>query len=246
MTLRLDDVVKHYRGPSETVRAVDGVTLAVGRGEMVALYGPSGSGKTTLLLIAAGLIAPDAGVVTVEGRDVGSLSRKESARYRREVIGVVLQHSHMMAGVPAIENAALKLLASPVPLLQAKRRARPWLRRLGLDRQGDQLPHQLSGGERQRVAVARALANDPVLLLADEPTGSLDSQRGRSVLELLHRIAHERGMAILLATHDPHAAEIADRAVVLRDGKLHPHGDQGPAAPGGSAPAPAFPGSDPS
>lgn len=221
MTLHLDQVVKHYRGSSETVRAVDGVTLDVAAGEMVALYGPSGSGKTTLLLLAAGLIAPDSGTVTVDGRDVGALSRKESARYRREVIGVVLQHSHMMAGVPAVENAALKLLADPVSLLQAKRRARPWLRRVGLDRQADQLPQQLSGGERQRVAVARALANEPVLLLADEPTGSLDSQRGRAVLELLREISHERGMATLLATHDQQAAEIADRAVVLHDGKLH-------------------------
>jgi putative ABC transport system ATP-binding protein len=246
MTLHLDDVVKHYRGSSETVRAVDGVTLDVASGEMVALYGPSGSGKTTLLLIAAGLIAPDSGTVTVDGRDISSLSRKESARYRREVIGVVLQHSHMMAGVPAVENAALKLLANPVSLLQAKRRARPWLRRVGLERQGDQLPQQLSGGERQRVAVARALANDPVLLLADEPTGSLDSQRGRAVLELLREISHERGMAVLLATHDPQAAEIADRALVLHDGKLRPHpSDAGVAGetvrreaslPGGEAP----------
>ena len=221
MTLRLDGVVKHYRGSSETVRAVDGVTLTVERGEMVALYGPSGSGKTTLLLLAAGLVHPDAGTVIVAGRDVGSLTRKEAARYRREVVGIVLQHAHMMAGVPAVENAALKLLAEPGSLQQAKRRARPWLRRVGLDRQYDQLPNQLSGGERQRVAVARALANEPVLLLADEPTGSLDSERGRAVLELLREISHERGMAVLLATHDPQAAEIADRAVVLRDGKLH-------------------------
>jgi len=231
MTLLLDGVVKHYRGSSETVRAVDGVTLRVARGEMVALYGPSGSGKTTLLLLAAGLIAPDAGAVVVDGRDVGSLSRKEAARYRREVIGVVLQHSHMMAGVPAIENAALKLLADPISLLQARRRAQPWLGRVGLERQRDQLPEQLSGGERQRVAVARALANDPLLLLADEPTGSLDSQRGRKVLELLHDISRERGMATLLATHDPQAAEIADRALILRDGRLHDHGtDRSPAA----------------
>jgi putative ABC transport system ATP-binding protein len=229
MTLLLDGVVKHYRGPSEIVRAADGVTLHVDRGEMVALYGPSGSGKTTLLLLAAGLIAPDAGEVVVEGRDIGGLSRRESARYRREVIGVVLQHAHMMAGVPAVENAALKLLADPVSLIQARRRALPWLGRVGLDRQRDQLPEQLSGGERQRVAVARALANDPALLLADEPTGSLDSQRGLKVLELLREISHERGMAVLLATHDPQAAEVADRAVVLRDGKLHDRrGDEDP------------------
>jgi len=221
MTLALDNVVKHYAGASETVRAVDGVTLHVERGEMVALYGPSGSGKTTLLMLAAALLAPDAGTVRVDGRDIGSLSRREAARYRRDVIGVVLQHAHMMAGVPAVENAALKLLATPTSLMQARRRAAPWLRRVGLERQGEQMPGQLSGGERQRVALARALANDPLLLLADEPTGSLDSRRGRSVLELLRDISHERGTAVLLATHDPQAAEIADRALVLRDGALH-------------------------
>jgi len=241
MTLLLDDVVKHYRGPTETVRAVDGVTLRVGRGEMVALYGPSGSGKTTLLLLAAGLVAPDAGTIVVQGRDVGSLSSKEAARYRREVIGMVLQNAHMVAGVPAIENAALKLLADPVPLLQARRRAQPWLTRVGLDRQRNQLPEQLSGGERQRVAVARALANDPALLLADEPTGSLDSQRGRKILELLREISHERGMAVLLATHDPQAAEIADRALVLRDGTLHAHDEADPLDPPRDA---ALPGSE--
>jgi putative ABC transport system ATP-binding protein len=235
MTLALDDVVKHYKGASETVRAVDGVTLHVERGEMVALYGPSGSGKTTLLMLAAALLPPDAGTVRVEGQDVGRLSRKEAARYRRDVIGVVLQHSHMMAGVAAVENAALKLLATPTSLMQARRRAAPWLKRVGLERQAGHMPDQLSGGERQRVALARALANDPVLLLADEPTGSLDSRRGRSILELLRQISHDRGMAILLATHDLQAAEIADRALVLRDGTLHAHrpGEQqaSPAAP---------------
>jgi len=235
MTLRIEEVVKHYHGSSETVRAVDGVTLAVDRGEMVALYGPSGSGKTTLLLLAAGLLRPDAGAVIVDGQDIASLSRKELARYRRHVIGIVLQQAHMMAGVPAVENAALKLLADPVSLMQAKRRARPWLSRVGLDRQRDQLPDQLSGGERQRVAVARALANDPVVLLADEPTGSLDTQRGRQVLELLREISHDRRTAVLLATHDPSAAEIADRAVVLRDGKLYDHAD-GSQAPSLHAP----------
>jgi putative ABC transport system ATP-binding protein len=234
MTLVLENVVKHYKGASETVRAIDGVTLHVERGEMVALYGPSGSGKTTLLMLAAALLAPDAGSVRVDGQDLGQLSRKQAVRYRREVVGVVLQHSHMMAGVSAIENAALKLLANPVSLMQARRRAAPWLRRVGLERQAEQMPDHLSGGERQRVAVARALANDPLLLLADEPTGSLDSRRGRAILDLLREISHARGMAVLLATHDPQAAEIADRALVLRDGTLHDHRANAP----GAAPEP--------
>lgn len=220
MTLLLRNVVKHYPGSAEVVRAIDGVTLSVDRGEMVALYGPSGSGKTTLLMLGAALLQPDAGTITVAGRDVGVLRGREAARYRREVIGVIFQGSHLMAGVSALENAALKLLADPIALTEARRRARPWLKRVGLDRQRSRPPSELSGGERQRVAVARALANDPQLLFADEPTGSLDTQRSLEILQLLHDVARERGTAILLATHDPQAADIADRSLMLRDGKL--------------------------
>jgi putative ABC transport system ATP-binding protein len=220
MTLLLHDVVKHYPGAVEVVRAADGITLSVAAGEMVALYGPSGSGKTTLLMLAAGLLAPDSGAVSVDGRDVAAMSGREAARFRRQVIGVIFQSPHLMAGVPALENAALKLLAEPISLTAARRMARPWMRRLGLERQQRQISSQLSGGERQRVALARALVNEPRLLLADEPTGNLDTQRSREVLELLREVAHERGIAILLATHDPQAAEVADRALTLRDGKL--------------------------
>jgi putative ABC transport system ATP-binding protein len=218
--LLLRNVVKHYPGSVEAVRAVDGVTLAVEAGEMVALYGPSGSGKTTLLMLAAVLLRPDAGTITVDGRDLHALGPKEAARYRRHAIGVIFQGAHLMAGVSALENAALKLLAEPISLIEARRKARPWIKRVGLDRQREQLPDQLSGGERQRVAVARALANEPRLVLADEPTGSLDTHRSREILELLREVAHERGTAVLLATHDPQAAEIADRSLTLRDGKL--------------------------
>lgn len=220
MTLLLRNVVKHYPGKAEAVRAVDGVTLRVDAGEIVALYGPSGSGKTTLLMLAAGLLAPDAGTVVVDGWDVSALRGRAAARFRREVIGVVLQDAHLMAGLSAAENAGLKLLADPIPLIRARRRSRPWLRRVGLDAVRDHIASQLSGGERQRVALARALVNDPRLLLADEPTGSLDTQRGQEVLELLRYVAHERGTAILLATHDPQAAQVADRSLTLRDGKL--------------------------
>lgn len=229
--LLLRNVVKHYPGSVEVVRAADGVTLAVEAGEMVALYGPSGSGKTTLLMLAAALLRPDAGTISVEGRDLSTLTAKEAARYRREVIGVVLQGAHLMAGTTALENAALKLLADPISLTEARRKARPWMKRVGLDRQRDRLPTEISGGERQRVAVARAIANGPRLLLADEPTGSLDTQRSLEILTVLRDLAHDTGMAILLATHDPQAAGVADRSLTLRDGKLltHPSGAPTPA-----------------
>jgi putative ABC transport system ATP-binding protein len=220
MTLVLREVVKHYAASGEIVRAVDGVTLTLEPGEMVALYGPSGSGKTTLLMLAAALLAPDRGSLTFQGRDIGALSEAEASDYRLRDVGVILQEYELMRGVPAVENAAVKLLADAVPLKAARERAMPWLSRVGLEHRLDAVPAELSGGERQRVAIARALANEPSLILADEPTGNLDTQRGREVLELLRSIAHERQAAILLVTHDPQAAEIAHRVQTLRDGRL--------------------------
>jgi putative ABC transport system ATP-binding protein len=218
--LELRDVVKHYRSGEETVRAVDGVTLSVAQGEVVALYGPSGSGKTTLLLLAAGLIAPGAGGVAFGGRDLEQLSQDEMAEYQRRDVGFISQSFDLMPGVPAIDNAAVKLLADRVPLASARREATPWLERVGLGRRLHHMPAHLSGGERQRVAIARALANDPRLVLADEPTGNLDTQRGGEMLELLLRVSREHDAAVLLVTHDPLAAEVADRVLTLRDGKL--------------------------
>jgi putative ABC transport system ATP-binding protein len=218
--LELRDVVKHYRSGDETVRAVDGVTLTVAPGEVVALYGPSGSGKTTLLLLAAGLVAPDAGAVGFDGRDVGALSDEQAAVYQRRDVGFISQSFDLLAGVPAVDNAAVKLLADRVPLAVARREATPWLERVGLGRRLHHMPAQLSGGERQRVAIARALANGPRLVLADEPTGNLDTRRGEEVLELLLGMSREREAAVVLVTHDPHAAEVADRMLTLRDGRL--------------------------
>ncbi len=220
MTLVLRDVVKHYPSGGEVVRAVDGVTLRIEPGEMVALYGPSGSGKTTLLMFAAALLRPDRGEATFDGRDLSRLSDDEAADYRLRDVGVIFQQFELMRGVPAVENAAVKLLAERVSIASARRQAAPWLERVGLGHRLDAPPEQLSGGERQRVAIARALSNEPRLILADEPTGSLDSQRGREILELLHTISHERRVAVLLVTHDPQAAEIADRVHTLRDGRL--------------------------
>jgi putative ABC transport system ATP-binding protein len=218
--LELQGVVKHYRGPSEVVRAVDGVTLTVEPGEIVVLFGPSGSGKSTLLMLAAGLLSPDAGAVRFDGRDLSGRSARELGDYQRREVGFIYQSAHLMSGVPTVENAAIKLLADRVPLRKARREAVPWLERVGLGRRLDHTPEQLSGGERQRVAVARALVNSPRLILADEPTGSLDSRRGLEILSLLAELCRERRTAVLLATHDLQAAEITDRAYTLKDGRI--------------------------
>jgi putative ABC transport system ATP-binding protein len=218
--LELQRVVKHYRGPSEVVRAVDGVTLTVEPGEIVVLFGPSGSGKSTLLMLAAGLLAPDSGAVRFSGRDLVGCSAGELADYQRREVGFIYQAAHLMSGVPAVENAAIKLLADRVPLRRACREAVPWLERVGLGRRLEHTPEQLSGGERQRVAVARALVNSPRLILADEPTGSLDSRRGKEILSLLAELCREHRTAVLLATHDLQAAEITDRLYTLKDGRL--------------------------
>ncbi len=218
--LELVDLVKHYTSGGEPVRAVDGVSLTVAPGDFVALYGPSGSGKTTLLLLAAGLMAPDAGSVMFEGRDVSRLSAGESAVYRRREVGFVFQAFHLIAGASALDNAALKLLADGYSLAQARREARPWLARVGLAERELHTPAQLSMGERQRVAIARALVSEPRLLLTDEPTGNLDSNRSREVLALLRDISHERGIPGVLVTHDPQAVAFVDRVHTLRDGCL--------------------------
>jgi putative ABC transport system ATP-binding protein len=218
--LELRDLVKHYpEVGGESVRAVDGVSMAVEPGEMVALYGPSGSGKTTLLLMVATLLAPTSGQVLIGGRDVSSLSEREASHFRLSELGFIRQNFDLLPGVTAIDNAVLKLLKT-MRWRDAHRQLAPLLGRLGL---GERLNHRaetLSMGERQRVMIARALSTEPRLLLADEPTGSLDTQRGREVLELLTELCREQKVAIVLVSHDPQAAAYADRVFALRDGKL--------------------------
>lgn len=218
--LAFREVVKHYADADEIVRAVDGVSVAIEPGEMLALYGPSGSGKTTLLLLAAGLIAPDHGSVRFYDTDLEGRSGAEIADYQRRDVGFIYQSFHLMSGVPAVENAAVKLLADGMSLRDARSVATDWLERVGLGHRLNHVPERLSGGERQRVAIARALVNGPRLILADEPTGSLDTRRGLEVLRLLADIAREQRAAVLLVTHDHQAAAIADRVYGLRDGKL--------------------------
>ncbi len=218
--LELRQVVKHYAESDEVVRAVDGVSLTVSPGELVALHGPSGSGKTTLLLLAAGVLTPDSGTVSFDGEDLATRSATAISDYQRRDVGFIYQSFHLLAGVPALENAAVKLLADRVPLDRARRAAVPWLERVGLSARLGHVPAHLSGGERQRVAIARALVNEPRLILADEPTGNLDSRRGAEILALLAELCHTRDVAVLLVTHDPQAAAVADRVHTLRDGAL--------------------------
>src|ERR1700689_2216726 len=218
--LELRDLVKHYPAVGgERVCAVDGVSLSVEGGELVALYGPSGSGKTTLLLMVATLLEPTSGTVSIAGRDVSSLSESEASRFRLSQLGFIRQNFDLLPGVSAIDNAVLKLLKT-VRWREAHRQITPLLERLGLGERLDHRAETLSMGERQRVMIARALSTEPSLLLADEPTGSLDSQRSREVLELLRELCPERNVAAVLVSHDPLTAGYGDRVFALRDGKL--------------------------
>jgi putative ABC transport system ATP-binding protein len=218
--LELEGVVKHYRGAGEEVRAIDGVSMTVAEGEMVSLLGPSGSGKTTLLLLMAALLHAEAGAVRYGERDLASLSESEVSGYLMHEVGFIFQRSHLWPRSSAIRNASEKLIVTGVGVSDARERVIPWLERVGL---GDRLEHvagQLSGGERQRVAIARVLACEPQLILADEPTGSLDSARSIQVVELLRSISRDRGAIVVIVTHDPAVAALADRRYTLRDGVL--------------------------
>ena len=218
--LELRNLVKHYPSVGgETIRAVDDVSLTVAPGETVALYGPSGSGKTTLLLMVAMLLAPTAGTILIGERDISTLSEHEASHFRLSELGFIRQSFDLLPGVSAIDNATLKLLKTR-RWREARREIAPLLERLGL---GERMHHRsetLSMGERQRVMIARALSTAPRLLLADEPTGSLDSRRGREVLELLRELSREREVAAVIVSHDPMAAEYADRVLSLHDGQL--------------------------
>jgi putative ABC transport system ATP-binding protein len=197
---------------------LDGVTLHIERGDAVAVTGPSGSGKSTLLGLVAGLDVPTAGTITVGGVDVTRLGESALARFRRETIGYVFQSYHLIPTLTAAENVAVPLELAGERRVAA--RARQLLEQVGLGDRADHYPVQLSGGEQQRVALARAVALDPPLLLADEPTGNLDSATGAGIIELLFALNRERGSTLVLVTHDPALAERADRVVSLRDGRV--------------------------
>jgi putative ABC transport system ATP-binding protein len=217
--LLAEAVRKVYRSGGDEVVALHGLDLEVGAGEFVAVMGPSGSGKTTLLNCLSGLDEIDAGRVLVEGKSIHELRDAERTRHRAASMGFIFQAFNLIPVFTATENVELPLLLNGVPERDARARARETLTRVGLGHRLDRRPPELSGGEQQRVAVARALAGNPTLVWADEPTGNLDSEMAGAVMELLTEL-HAEGLSIILVTHDAGVAALADRLLTVRDGRL--------------------------
>jgi putative ABC transport system ATP-binding protein len=217
--LHVRGVRRNFESEGAPVRALRGIDLAVERAEFVAVMGPSGCGKSTLLSLIAGLDSPSDGEVVVAGESLAGLDEDALARMRRRHVGFVFQFFHLLEGMTALENVALAAAIAGTPRRRAAGRAHELLDLLSLGEKADELPDVLSGGERQRLAIARALANAPTLLLADEPTGALDSEGGREVLELFRRL-HRSGQTILMVTHDATVAAAAARVVHMRDGRI--------------------------
>jgi putative ABC transport system ATP-binding protein len=217
--ISLTGVSKHYDGKQRVV-ALDSIDLHIDRGEMVSIAGPSGSGKSTLLNLIGGLDRPTSGEIRIGGQSLASLSDDDLARLRRDKIGFIFQFFNLLPSLTAVENVALPLHLKGLPRRQIDQRARELLALVELDHRFQHLPEELSGGERQRVAIARALAFDPPVLLADEPTGNLDTHTGAEILSLIRGLHQRLNATILIVTHDPGVAAICARTVTLRDARI--------------------------
>ncbi|MEU8254138.1 ABC transporter ATP-binding protein [Micromonospora inaquosa] len=218
--VRVSGLSRTFGRGERAVHAVRDVSFTANRGELVAIRGRSGAGKTTLLNLIGGLDRPDSGQVVVAGHEVTSAGEAELLRLRRGTVGFVFQTFGLVPILSAAENVGVPLRLAQVPAAEREERVAVLLELVGLGGHAAQRPYELSGGQQQRVAVARALANEPDLLIADEPTGQLDSETGRSIMDLLRAVVHARGMTALVATHDPALIDLADRVLTLRDGRL--------------------------
>ena len=217
--LKLTDICKDYIQGREPVRVLKNVNLTVEKGDYLAIMGPSGSGKTTLMNLIGCLDVPTSGSYELEGRDLKDLSDDELADIRNKYIGFVFQSFHLLPRMDALENVALPLLYAGVPLKERRARAEEALKTVGLEERIHFLPNQLSGGQCQRVAIARAMVTKPALLLADEPTGALDTKSGNQIMEIFRQLSRE-GMTIIMITHEPSIAACADKTLHILDGEL--------------------------
>jgi putative ABC transport system ATP-binding protein len=218
--VQLTDVTKTYRVGREKLYAVQGASLKVAAGELLAIVGPSGSGKTTLTHMIGGLLKPTAGTIVIGGTDITRLRDRALSTFRNKHIGFIFQNYSLLPGYTALENVCLPLIVAGVSPAERKRRAAAYLELVGLGKQMAQKADQLSGGQRQRVAIARALAMQPKIVIADEPTGSLDSARGHEIMNILEHLAHIQEMAVIMVTHDLTLAAKADRQVRMLDGAI--------------------------
>jgi len=214
------DLTKKYGEGPESTMALRGVSFTVGTGEFVAISGPSGSGKSTLLNAIGALDRPTSGRVLLDGVDISKLSSAELARIRNEKIGFVFQDFNLISRMSTVENVELPLSIGGAPPKTRRERAMELLERFGIAEKAQRSPRELSGGQRQRVAVARALANDPSIILADEPTGNLDSQNANLTMEFLKKLSTDFGKTLIIITHDPEVASMAQRTVLMRDGTV--------------------------
>ena len=220
-----ESVTRHYPMGESLIKAVDGVSISIEPGEFIALLGQSGSGKSTLLNLIAGLDRPTSGSVLVHGRDLSKMSSLELAQYRRNVVGMVFQSFHLIPSMTIVDNVELPMRFAEVDRAERAQRSRESLARVGLGHRLEHRPSQLSGGEQQRVSLARALANRPSLLMADEPTGNLDSRTGEDILNLIRDLSLSMGMTVVMVTHERALAErFAQRLIYLADGKLASEG----------------------
>ena len=211
------DLHRSYRIGKKSIEVLHGVNLSIAKGEKVFLCGPSGAGKTTLLYTLAGLESPERGIVRIAGTDLYSLGRKAQAKFRNQSIGYVFQNYHLLPELTAVENVAVP---GAIAGINRTAEALMALERVGLKDRADHLPAELSGGEQQRVAIARAIVNQPAVLFADEPTGNLDSNTSKEVMEILLKLADEHGVTLIVVTHDQNLAKVGDRTLVIKDGKI--------------------------